>query len=279
MLSEVADWIDCGLAAAPDAPAELRATAVCMAVGAAALIGDHTTAAARADEAVRVAQSTGDTFLLARAYYSVSQAADLRGDGAAAVAPCREAVRLFRQTRSDLWISWSLAELGDKLAWLGQLDEAVPMLDEALELSARVGLHWGVAMISGQRAQAARLQGDQALACRLFAESINGARIVKDRRMELGAVVGLAGVALAVGDSVRAARLLGAAEAARDSTGVGSISHVLHSTRIVDEVRSSLDPAAFAAAWADGQRRTVDETVAAALTLAGEIMAGAGQPM
>ncbi len=224
-----------------------------------------------------MASATGDSFLLARAYSDVGFAADHRGDGEAAVAPCREAVRLFRQTGPETWIAQSLAELGDKLAWLGQLDEAVPMLDEALERSRHVPLPWHIAFISAQRAHAARLQGDHVLACRLFGESMRVACSIGNARVVLGAVVGLAGVAQAVGDSVRAARLLGAAEAARDSTGVGSIANVLHSTRIMDEVRSSLDPAALAAVWAEGKRQTVDETVASAFALAGEVVAGDGQ--
>ena len=267
-LAEVGRWMDRALDAAPDAAPELRAKALHMAVCAAAMQGDDATAERRAEEAVTVAETTGDPFTLACAYYDVGLAADLRGDGAAAVAPCREAVRLLRQTGPEWWIAWSLAELGDKLAWLGQLDEAIPMLEEALDRCAHAQLPWGVAMVTGQRAHAARLQGDQARAARLFAESIRVARSISERRIEIGAVAGLAGVAHALGESVRAARLLGAAEAGRDATGIGSIAHTLHATRIMDEVHAALGEAAFAAAWADGQRSTVEATLADALAFA-----------
>ena len=84
---------------------------------------------------------------------------------------------------------------------------------------------WGIALTLGERAHAARMQGDQTLAARLFAESIAVAEEIGVARIIMGAVAGLAGVALALGQPERAVRLLGAVEAARETSGVGRIAH------------------------------------------------------
>ena len=57
----------------------------------------------------------------------------------------------------------------------GDVAAAVPLLDEALALLRRVENPFGIALTLGERAHAARLQGDQILAARLFAESIAAA--------------------------------------------------------------------------------------------------------
>ena len=94
-------------------------------------------------------------------------------------------------------------------------------------------------MALGERAHAARMQGDQVLAARLFAESIAVAAEIGSERILLGAVAGLAGVALALGQPERAVRLLGAVEAEGETSGVGRIAHAAHTARILAEVRAA----------------------------------------
>jgi hypothetical protein len=66
----------------------------------------------------------------------------------------------------------------------------------------------------------------------------------------------------------RAARLMGAAETLRAANGALVRRCGLEDSRkIVAEVRTLLDEASFAAAWAEGQSLSVEQVVADALTL------------
>jgi hypothetical protein len=81
------------------------------------------------------------------------------------------------------------------------------------------------------------------------------------------ALVGLAGSLAMLGQGERAARLYGAAEALQARTGAtlpNQAARALHE-RQVAALRAQLDPATFAAAWAEGRAMTLDEAIAYAL--------------
>ncbi len=83
--------------------------------------------------------------------------------------PYEEALSLLRQSGVTTWEALALAELGDTRLMTGDVAGAVPLLDEALSLNRRIEFPLGIAVTLGERAHAARLQGDQVLAARLFA--------------------------------------------------------------------------------------------------------------
>jgi hypothetical protein len=148
------------------------------------------------------------------------------------------------------------------------------MLDEALASFRASGSTQGIAMVTGQRGHAALAQGDLPLAARLFAESIDTARQIPFERFVLGATAGLAGIALALDQAERAARLLGATDGARESLGMKRISHALHADRITTATRDALGIPAFEQAWSRGAVLPFEETVAEALALADEVQSG-----
>jgi hypothetical protein len=123
----------------------------------------------------------------------------------------------------------------------------------------------------GQRAHAARIQGDLTLAARLFKESLQTAQTMDEGLIMLGAVAGLGGVALAHGQPERAVRLLGATEAARTVMGIGRISNAPHAERIVSATREALGEPGFTQAWAAGRVLILDEAIADAVMLADEL--------
>jgi hypothetical protein len=102
------------------------------------------------------------------------------------------------------------------------------------------------------------------------------ARTIEQTRAILGAVHGLAGVALALGQAERAARLLGAVEAAREALGMGRITQKHHGERITADTRAALEAADFERARSAGRMLTLEEAVAGALTLADEFATEAG---
>ena len=116
------------------------------------------------------------------------------------------------------------------------------MLEDALtRLRRHSDPPWYVVLVINLRGHAALRQGNVPLAARLFAESINVARGLHNTRALLSAMAGLAGVALARGQAERAARLLGAVEAARASVGMRRLDNWLHAERITADTRAAVD--------------------------------------
>ena len=142
------------------------------------------------------------------------------------------------------------------------------MLDEALARLRQIGSDWLILLVLNQRGHAALAERDLSRAAGCFAESITEAGSTQQTRTILGAVHGLAGVALALGQPERAARLLGAVAAAREALGMGRISQKHHGERITADTRAALEAAAFEEAWSAGRVLTVEEAVAEAFAIA-----------
>jgi hypothetical protein len=89
---------------------------------------------------------------------------------------------------------------------------------------------------------------------RLFAQSLAHHRVLGYRQGIATCLAGWAGVTVAEGQLERAARLLGATEALFEATGLGLWAAFQSDyDRAVAAVRAQLDPADFAAAWAEGR--------------------------
>jgi hypothetical protein len=183
------------------------------------------------------------------------------------------ALPLLREADVPFWVALVLAELGDSLHRAGDVASAVPLLDEAVEINRRFGSPFGTVAGLSERAHAALTQDDLGLAARLFAETITIAQRIGVERIILGALAGLAGVALALNQPERAVRLLGAMEAARESSGAGRIGDAWHAERILAAAHTSLPEPAFTSAWEEGRALSFAEAVADATALASLIHA------
>jgi hypothetical protein len=184
------------------------------------------------------------------------------GDTPRAITAYAAALPPLREANVPFWAALALAELGDALHRAGEVASAVPPLDEAVEINRSVGSPFGGVAGLGERAHTALTQGDPVLAAHLFAETIAIAQRIGVERIVLGAVAGLAGVALALGQPRRAVRLLGAVEAARETSGAGRIGDAWHAERILAAARTALPEPAFAAAWEEGRSLPFTEAIA-----------------
>jgi non-specific serine/threonine protein kinase len=185
------------------------------------------------------------------------------GNYAQAVGPLEESLALCRQIGDLDGTAWALAGLGEVAFRQGDLARARALHEESLKLRRELGHKWGTAISLAGLGWVALRQGNRERAIELIGESI-------DIRLEIGDKGGLAWclerlaeIAGTQQEPERAACLLGAAQAVR--TDIGSIvdpgDQQAHAQTIAT-LRSQLGDAAFARAWAAGERLTLEEAVA-----------------
>jgi ATP/maltotriose-dependent transcriptional regulator MalT len=221
-----------------------------------------------AQHLLSAAHESGEPAALGLAHYGVGMVWEFHGHGDQAAAALSEAVPLLQAAGNAVLAAWAQADLADILVWRGDLAAGVPMLDEALTRLRQTGADWLILLVLNQRGHAALAEGDLPCAAGCFTESITVARTIQQTRATLGAVHGLAGVALALGHAERAARLLGAVGAAREALGMGRITQKHHGERITADTRAALEAADFERAWSVGRVLSLEEAVAEALAIA-----------
>jgi predicted ATPase len=256
-----------GLRDASNLPLRLRAMAELLISTMTGWLGSFEQALAAGERGLAAATEIGDPLMIGRAHVFIGAIYESAGDCVQSAESHREAVRWLRNVPDDIHLGVALGELGDRLLTCGDVNEAIPILDEALAFNRASAYGFALAIALGQRAHAARLAGDQTLAVQLFLESIDVAARVGDDRRVLGAMIGLAGVAQARGNPERAARLIGATEAARQARGVSRvIAHPIHNERILAEVRVALGDDRYAALVAEGRALAFEQALVLART-------------
>ena len=242
---------------------------------------------------------------LALFYYADPQAAGLR-DAALAQWVLGESLTLFEKTGDPWGMALPLHRLGEWLYEQEEFAVARTQLEAALVMRRRVGDNWLVAQTLGTLGDVARCQDDylgaQALyteglslyqamggegrsaallhhlayvalnrqdtarAAALFVQSLRLFESLADKRGMIACVEGMASVLSAQGRSLRAAELLGAAEALRAASGVV----LAHADRADHEravaaalIALPLDP--FETAWAAGRALKLEQAVTYAL--------------
>jgi tetratricopeptide (TPR) repeat protein len=260
-MPEVCGWLERAFAATEGQVSYPRSLALGSAVVFWAYSGRAEEGLAMAETALREAEVLSDPLLLGRAHMACAVASEMVGEVARA-AEEYAAARLFFQDESLSWYAfWADAELGDKLIWLGDLERGIPLLDKAI-VSAREAKHvWGIANASLYRAFGAVEDRDFFHAIRLFDESHRIARESNDVSVSLGAVQGLANLALSDGRAELAARLLGAVETTRASIGIPRLVCQIHRDKAQRLLKEQLGDETFQREFEAG-RDTAWEAIA-----------------
>ncbi len=229
-------------------------------------LGDAAVAEAVLEESLGLFRAINDKRGIGLILYGQAERAiRLRGDFAAARAYSEEAVRLMRESGSPWLAAMSILGLGVMASYQGNYAEARAHFEEGEPLFRDLGDRHAVHVVQSERAHMERKLGHYAQAVALYSRTILGWQ-------ELGHWAALAHelecfafIACAQSQAQRAVRLLGAAEALRES--VNSPMTAIERTEYdhnVSALRAQMDEAAFTAAWAAGRALTMDEAVALA---------------
>jgi predicted ATPase len=239
-------------------------------------VGNYTKASSLLKEALGILRELNDLGGMARALWQLGWCAMRSGDYEGAVQHFSEPLHIYRQTGDKNGLSYVLSGLGEVALRQGDYGRATPLLEESLALRREVGDKWGVAVSLGNFAWVALRRDDLKQAATLLAESLTLRRDIGDVGGIAWCLEKFAEIALTTGQAAsaprreegfrRAARLFGAAEALRAPSGstIDLVDQAEYERQLAT-VRAQLDEADFAAAWAEGQAKTLEQAVVYAL--------------
>ena len=144
----------------------------------------------------------------------------LRGDFDAAAALGAEALEAIKPSEQGERLVWGMLNLGAVATYRGDLGAARSLLSESLTVAEEIGYREGIAWSFNLLGVVSCRTGDYEAAVELLRDSLELHRALGDQWRTASVLDGLALCAAARADSLRAARLLGAAAAIRARIGV-----------------------------------------------------------
>jgi non-specific serine/threonine protein kinase len=224
--------------------------------------GDAESADRYLREALAIARRLDHVRFQSDALRFLGMAACYRGDDASAVGFLREAVQIARDAGQTWPLAAALCELGAADLRVGDLNEATRSGEESLPLT-----HGGVqqlAAIIGRLALAyvALFRGNRSEVLVNTREALAQAGAINDLGLTAESFVVFAGTANACGDALRAARLLGAADALREQSGRRLFRYHTQYLQIAESARSALGEGGYADAWRIGTDLALEAAVA-----------------
>jgi predicted ATPase/DNA-binding CsgD family transcriptional regulator len=258
-------WTERLLARMDEAPPTYRAKFLQSAAHM-AMLNDLVAAQGLFRRALDTARQQGDQ--LQAAWALVLLGYTLLHDSAAALPLVEAALESFRALGHLPGVAQALNISGEIARFSGDDGHAWQAYEECLAVCWQTGETRRICYMWCNLAYLAQHAGDYPQALGLARQGLLLALDRHDRPDIVTAVIAIAG---SVGGadaaaSQRAARLLGAAEAAHERMGTFIIpSDTPEYARIVAEVRQRIDGAAFGQAWAEGRSMTLDQAIADAL--------------
>ncbi|MGH7728406.1 MAG: ATP-binding protein, partial [Vulcanimicrobiaceae bacterium] len=291
--------------ATPPVPPAVRAKALHAQVVLLSGVGEFTAAREPCERAIALQRAAGDETGLSGSLTSLGIMLHFRGDAAGARAAHEESLAIRRRLGRDLGVANSLANLSTVAYSLGEFEEAAALAEESALLRRRLGDDSGLAHSLLKLGLAKLGEREYQRAHELFSESLEIGRnleyttVIAYALANLGAVAYATGepeaarlryrealriletlgsksasaaiceefapVLCTLGEPLRAAHLLGAAEALRREIGSPRFpSDVARYEGTLAAVRAALGAEAFAAAWNEGASMTLERALAEA---------------
>jgi predicted ATPase/transcriptional regulator with XRE-family HTH domain len=263
-------WLEEAIRAAEGKPEAVQSAAWAKALMLAGWLawgsGDIEAGTARINQSVDLLRALDEPTWLARALNWRGYAALGRGELDRAAADIEEALALNQVHDTPRGTASSWSNLGEVARAAGDDERAAFCYEESVRWSRAAGEESHCAIALSNLGFIRAHQGDASRASELFRESVEVNRRHRNFWAMGYPLAGLGGVAARAGQPDRAARLLGAAE-----TWFRRLHTIMQPPDRADferdraMVRSRLDEAAFAAAWAEGAAMTREQAVDYAL--------------
>jgi predicted ATPase/DNA-binding CsgD family transcriptional regulator len=233
-------------------------------------------AAARAlqEHALAVIRQVGDPGWIALALLSCGDRAFAAGEVDPARALFEESLGLFQRLDDTMMAAQALNKLGDLARSSDDYRRAATLYTESLELLRQHGGETGIPGLLHNLGYVAQHHASQGQALGHFSEAMALFRTGGDQRGIAECLAGVAGVAVALEQPERAARLLGAADAVLRAAGAQiTPANVGDYRRGLAAAQARLGPAPFMTAWSRGQAMLSEQAIAYAVATADDLRA------
>ena len=265
-LAEGRGWLDAALARGRSAAPELRARALHAEGSLATRQGDYESAAALFEESLALWEELGDAAGTARSLLSMGTVAAEQGDQERAIELSERASELYGESDDKRGHALAISNLGGIALERGEYAKAAELSEQAYALFETLEDSEGMAFALVNQGFAALSEGQHDRAVDLLREALRRLAELEFRDVIGYCFEGLAAVLALTGRGEEAAKLLGAAEALRESLGVGlaPAEQATHDETVA-AVLEALGEEPFAAAWRAGRELALEEAVAYAL--------------
>jgi tetratricopeptide (TPR) repeat protein len=229
---------------------------------------DYETASTLLEKALSLSREIGNFFFAAFQLQLLGDRARIHGDLSRAAEWYTESLGLLLELNVRPRMVYPIGNLG-RIAFLrGDYAQARRAYEASISLARDLGYKTAMADWSLRLAEVTLHQEDFAQARTTLQETLMLCRDIGNQSELTEALVLSAGLALAMGQTERAARLLGAAEIALAQHQ--TVLEPSTQTRFEDYVtttQSQVDPVAFQSAYTEGQRQSLDQAIDDALAL------------
>ncbi len=235
------------------------------------LLDDFELAASTGRESLRIARNDGHLLYEGQALQLLTLVEHDRGDYAAALDWADQALTVYRQIETQIfagsqYVSSMLSTMGGLALAMGDMARASLYLEEELLRQRGWGFTWRLGETLRYLGDVALARGDEAAALARYKESVALAREHGDRMFLAGALVAIAMLESDRGNAVRAARLLGAADALSQQVGF-SLERWARSRyeAVLSHLEQTLHDGTFRASWEAGAALSFDALLTEAL--------------
>jgi predicted ATPase len=156
-----------------------------------ALVGDSAAARERADQLIAVATEQSFPFWRAQGTIYRGWVKVKNGDVAEGISLLRSASAAWRATGAEVWMPYHIALLAGAYEIAGQIEEALILLDDALQIVERTGERWFAAELNRHKGQLLLRHGQTKAAEELYRKALNIAEEQEAKLWELRAAVSL----------------------------------------------------------------------------------------
>ncbi|HEY3364975.1 MAG TPA: tetratricopeptide repeat protein [Symbiobacteriaceae bacterium] len=226
------------------------------------LQGDPERARACLEESLALRRELGDRFGIANTLHHLGTLAQQSGDLTLARDLCTESLALHREAEYRWGIASVSCDLGLIRMHLGDLPAAAVLLEESFGLLRAMGEKSGLATAHEHLGLLAVRLGDRGRARAHLGDSLRLRHELGERTNVAVCLQELAEQVLAESDPELAVQLWSAGAALQDAAGTG----VVEGTPNLPAARVQLGAAGFAVAMASGQRLSLEDAVALALS-------------
>jgi len=264
-LSEARGWLESALARSQAVPAATRAAALSAGGVMAAMQHDHERAIGSFRESLELWETLGDQGRVAGALLNLGIEAHITGRVDQAQRHLERAQELFVAVGDRSGQARAVASRARIAREQGDLTRARQLAEESLGLFQAVGDLFGSAQQFANVGHVRLALADRPAAAEAFRQALVTWRSIGNTLDVAECLEGVAAV-LANGQARRAAQLLGAAEALRETSGalVAAVDLSRYAA-LVTRVKGLLRDDTFAAAWRGGREMAIDEAMDLAL--------------